>query len=155
MATPQLASILDRQTGDAERPKPLPVGTYRAIVTGAPRFDKSTKKGTDYVEFTLKFLSAEDDVDQDDLNSALTKKSGETVPLNSKTSRLTFYLTEDAVYRFDEFVKHCGLDIEESPMSRRQAAAELQNSEVLIHLKHTPSEDGEAVYPNIDKTAAV
>jgi hypothetical protein len=155
MAAPALSSILDRQAGDAERPKPLPVGTYRAIVFGAPRFDKSTKKGTDYVEFTLKLQSAEDDVDQEDLQAALTKKTGETVPLNQKTNRLTFYLTEDAVYRLDEFFKHCGLDIEETPMSRRQAAAEIQNSEVLVHLKHTPSDDGEAVYANIDKTAAV
>src|SRR6266566_2061794 len=144
-----LSSILDRQTGDAERPKPLPVGTYRAIVVGAPRFDKSSKKGTDFVEFTIKFLSAEEDVDQDDLATALTKKSGETVPLSAKTSRLTFYLTEDAVYRFDEFVKQCGLDIEDNPMSRRQAAAEVQNCEVLVHLKHTPSDDGENVYANI------
>jgi hypothetical protein len=155
MAAPQLSSILDRQAGDAERPKPLPVGTYRAIVLGAPRFDKSSKKGTDYVEFTLKFQSAEEDVDEDDLKSALTKKSGETIALNQKTARLTFYLTEDAVYRLDEFFKHCGLDIEETPMSRRQAAAEIQNSEVLVHLKHVPSEDGESVYANIDKTAAV
>lgn len=153
MAAPQLASILDRQYGDAERPKPLPVGTYRTVVTGAPRFDKSARKGTPFVEFTLKFLSAEDDVDEDDLAHALTKKSGETVPLSSKTTRVTFYETEDAIWRLDEFIKHCGVDAE--GMSRRQAIAECQNCEVLVFMKHTPSEDGEQMYANVSKTAAV
>jgi hypothetical protein len=153
MATPALASILDRQGSEVERPKPLPVGTYRAIVAGAPRFDKSTKKGTDFVEFTMKFISAEDDVDQEDLNQALTKPSGETIPLNQKTSRLTYYLTEDAAWRLKEFLKHCGVYDEDK--SLRQMIADTQNAEVFVHLKHTPSEDGEAVFANIDKTASV
>ena len=153
MATANLASILDRPYGDAERPKPLPVGTYRTIVTGAPRFDKSAKKGTPFVEFTLKFISAEEDVDQDDLETALTKKSGDTVPLQNKTTKVTYYETEDAIWRLDEFIRHCGVDAE--GMSRRQAVAECQNCEVLVSLKHTPSEDGEQMYANVSKTASV
>lgn len=153
MATPQLASILDRQGSEIERPKPLPVGTYRAIVVGAPRFDKSTKKGTDYVEFTLKFTSAEDDVDEDDLAHALTKPSGQTIPLAEKTNRVTFYLTEDATWRLKDFLKHCG--VYDESQSLRQMIANTQNAEVLAVIKHTPSDDGEALYANVSKTAAV
>jgi hypothetical protein len=153
MATPQLASILDRQGQEIERPKPLPVGTYRAIVTGAPRFDKSTKKGTDFVEFTLKLISAEEDVDEDDLKHALTKPSGASVPLTEKTTKVTYYLTEDATWRLKDFLKHCGVDTDN--ITLRQAIAEAQNSEVLISIKHTPSDDGEAIYANVAKTAAV
>jgi hypothetical protein len=153
MAAPQLASILDRQGTEIERPKPLPVGTYRAIVVGAPKFDKSTKKGTDYVEFTLKFTSAEEDVDEDDLRHALTKPSGDTIPLTEKTTRNTYYLTEDAAWRLKDFLKHCGVYDEDS--SLRQMIANTQNCEVLVSLKHTPSDDGEALYANVAKTAAV
>src|SRR5262249_22764520 len=109
MAAPQLSSILDRQGTEVERPRPLPFRTYRTIVTGAPRFDKSKNKGTVFVEFTLKFLPAEEDVDADDLAHALTKPSGESVPLQEKSNRLTFYLTEDAAYRLKDFLKHCGV----------------------------------------------
>lgn len=152
MATPQLSSILDRQYGDAERPKPMPVGTYRMMVTGAPRFDKSKNKGTEFVEFTLKYISAEEDVDEDDLREALTKSTGETVPIQEKTNRLTFYLTEDAVYRLDDFLRHLGIDGE---FSRAQAIAEATNRECLASIRHTPSDDGERVFANIAKTAAV
>jgi hypothetical protein len=153
MAAPQLSSILDRAGTEIERPRPLPPGTYRAIVTGAPRFDKSTKKGTDYVEFTVKFIAAEEDVDEDDLAHALTKPSGDTVPLTEKTTRITFYLTEDAAWRLKDFLKHCG--VYDESQSLRQMIANTQNAEVLVSMKHTPSDDGEAVYANVAKTAAV
>lgn len=153
MAAPQLSSILDRQGTEIERPKPLPVGTYRVIVVGAPRFDKSTKKGTDFVEFTLKYISAEEDVDEDDLKHALTKPSGESVALNEKTNKVTFYLTEDAAWRLKDFLKHCGVYNEDQ--SLRQMIAQTTNCEVLATVKHTPSDDGEAIYANISKTAAV
>lgn len=152
MTAPQLASILDRQVGDADRPKPMPVGTYHMMVVGAPRFDKSRNKGTDFVEFTLKFLSAEEDVDEDDLAEALTKTNGETAPLTDKTMRLTFYLTEGSAYRLDDFLKHLGI---EGDISRSQAIAETANRECLAVIRHKPSDDGERIYANIDKTAAV
>ncbi|HOA52104.1 MAG TPA: hypothetical protein PKI05_07590, partial [Thermogutta sp.] len=88
---PNFASILDESPTEIDRPKPIPTGTYLCRVQGSPVYDKSSKKGTPFVQFTLKPISAEDDVDEEDL--------AEMGGLDNKTLRLTFYLTEDAVYR--------------------------------------------------------
>lgn len=151
--TPNFQDILDRQSTEIDRPKPLPVGSYTAMIQGLPRHDKSQKKGTPFVEFTLKILSAGDDVDEDDLNSALTKASGEVVPLMDKTMRLTFYITEDSVYRLKDFLAHCGIDLDDKTM--RQALDETPGRQVGITVKHTASEDGDAIYANIGKTFSV
>ena len=53
------ASILDEAPTEIDRPKPIPTGTYLCRVQGTPTYDKSSKKGTPFVQFTLKPISAE------------------------------------------------------------------------------------------------
>ena len=121
---PNFASILDEAPTEIDRPKPIPTGTYLCRVQGTPTYDKSSKKGTPFVQFTLKPISAEDDVDEDDL--------AEMGGLDNKTLRLTFYLTEEA--------------------SRRSRNDEVVNAEVRALVKHRPSEDGQTVYAEISRT---
>lgn len=161
-ATASFKSILDRPATAVERPKPLPVGTYLCIVKGEPKFDKSSKKGTDYVEFTLIPQSAavgEDgenlDVDADDLKDALTKKNGEKVALNTKTIRATYYLTEDALYRLKEFLTHLGFDTDDDSVDMSRMVHEAAGCQVYATLKHRTSEDGKATFAELAGTAAV
>ena len=86
MDTPNFGAILDRPANEIQRPKPLPVGTYVCVVVGLPREDKSTKKGTEFVEFTMRPIEASTDIDEDDL-----KAMG---GLENKTLRVTFWLVE-------------------------------------------------------------
>lgn len=151
----QFADILDRAPTEVEKPKTMPVGSYTCLVKGLPRFDVSEKKKTPFVEFTLQFLSPHDDVDQDDLRAALTKKTGETVPLNAKTIRNTFYLTEDALFRLNTFLEHLGFDIDDAESNLRQMCNEAQGKQVGVQIKHGASEDGETVYANIARTFSV
>ena len=67
---PNFSNILDKPATDVERPRPLPVGTYLTVIQGLPRYDKSSKKQTDFVEFTHQIVSALDDVDPDELAAA-------------------------------------------------------------------------------------
>jgi hypothetical protein len=57
---PNFASILDEAPTEIDRPKPIPTGTYLCRVQGTPTYDKSSKKGTPFVQFTLKPISAEE-----------------------------------------------------------------------------------------------
>jgi hypothetical protein len=152
--TPNFGSILDRPSEGGKRPPPLPVGTYNTLIKGLPRYGKSDKKGTDFVEFTHQFVQAYDDVSEEDLNTALTKPSGEVVKLSDRTIRNTYYLTEDAKWRVERFLKHCGLD-EADFESIRQMIDATPGRQVAITIKHTPSDDGEDLYANIAGTAAV
>lgn len=145
MANANFESILDQQVDNVEKPKPLPVGSYTWILTGQPRFDKSTKKLTNFVEFQCQCQQALDDVDA----AALADMGG----CQGKTRRLTFYLTDDAVYRLDEFLfEHLGLEL---GTSRKQAVAQAAGRSFVGTIRHQASEDGTRVYDNIAQTAAV
>ena len=103
------SSILDRAPSEIEKPKPLPTGSYVTLLVGQPRIDKSTKKQTEYREFTHKILSAGEDVDEDDLKAYLGGKK-----LTDVLMKNTYYITEGAVWRLKEFLEHCGIEEGES-----------------------------------------
>jgi hypothetical protein len=121
----------------------MPVGTYLCVVQGLPRFDKSSKKQTDFVEFTLQPIQAAEDVDQE----ALAEMGG------LRSIRHTFYITEDAAWRLKEFLDHCGIDLDGK--SLRQGIDETPNSQVLVSLSHEASQDGTAKYARVASTAPV
>ena len=143
MSTPNFASILDESPTEVAAPQPMPQGTYVCVIQSL-LYDKTTKKGTDYVEFTLRPVAAESDVDEDEL--------AETGGLDGKTIRATFYLTEDAIYRLDEFHTHCGLDIENDGLSRRARNDECINSEVRAFVKHETSQDGSRIFARFNRS---
>lgn len=138
-------SVLDTPAGDIERPKPAPVGSYVCVVQGQPKIDKSSKKQTEYVEYTLKPLEALDDVDEDALDAWGIK---------DKTFRITFYITENSIYRLKEFLQHCGIEMEDDG-SLRQYVAEAAGKQIVAHIIHEPSQDGETIYAKVKNTTAV
>lgn len=151
---PDFSALLSRQSAAVERPKQLPIGNYIWSIKGLPRFDKSVKKGTPFVEFTCMPLEAQDDVDQDDLEAALTRKDGTKKLLGDMTQRLTFYLTEDALWRLKQFlVRDC--QIEEGEKTLEQLINDSPGSQFMGTISHTPTDDGEGVYANIKSTAVV
>lgn len=149
MANPNFGSVLDRESSTVERPKPMPVGTYLCVVKGQPKFDVSSKKKTEFAEYSLQPLQAAEDVDKVALAEALGGKS-----LGEKIIRATYYLTEDAVYRLKEFLDHCGVD--DGPgVTLRQRASGAPGCQVLASIRHRPSDDGTNVYAELGATAAV
>lgn len=147
MAQANFGSILDKAPSDIKPPVALPVGSYLTTVIGLPRFDKSTKKGTEFVEYTLKFVQALDDVDADELKAI---EGG----ITDKTIKNTYYLTDAALWRLKEFLEHCGLDVEAAE-SLRELIEQPQGQQVIIHLKHEASDDGQRVFARIAGTAPV
>ena len=144
MSNVHFASILDEAPTEVNRPKPLPEGTYLCVV-GQPEDGKSSKKGTPFVKFPLKPISALDDVDSE----ALEEVGG----LEAKNLSTTFYITADAVYRLDEFHEHCGIDLDD-PISRRVRNSEVVNSQVLAVVKHRMSDDNTQTFAEVSRTAS-
>jgi len=164
MNQPSFAPILDRAPKEVERPKSLPIGSYIWIIKGVPKFDRSNFKKTEYVEFTVVPqgpVTGNDgnlDVDQEALDATLTRKDGSRIAIQAKSQRLTFYLTEDALWRLKEFLKHIGFDTEdegEEAPSLRQMINESANRSFGGFVSHKPSDDGETMYANITKTFAL
>ena len=143
MTSPNFSSILDESPTEVSAPIPLPQGTYVCVVQGSPVYDKSTKKGTPYVEFTLRPIAADSDVDEDEL--------AESGGLENRSLRATFYLTEDAIYRLDEFHAHCGIDLEDGD-SRRARNDAIINAEVRAFVKHETSADGSRIFARFNRS---
>jgi hypothetical protein len=149
----QFTDILDKPATEIDRPKPLPVGTYTWQIQGLPRYDKSREKQTPFYEFTCKCIGAGEDVNEDDLNEWAQKADGTMRSLTDYTSKITFYITPDSLYRLQEFLQHCGIDGEGK--TTRQCIDDAPNCQFIGAITHSASKDGESVYANISKTAPV
>lgn len=148
------SDILDRAPNEIEKPKPLPPGTYLTVLQGVPRQDKSAKKQTPFVEFTHKIVSAGDDVDPEELDTALTAPDGSKKSLQEIQLRNTFYLTENSAWRLKDFLKDCGFDVDTGDQSLREMIESSTGRSVNIYVKHEPSQDGTSVFAQIGGTSA-
>lgn len=147
---PNFSEILDRNPAEIERPKPLPIGTYTMLVKGMPRQDKSSKKGTPFVEFSLSPIAAGEDVDQEALQAWQEKADGSTRVLADAVIKDTYYLTEDALWRLKKFLTDLGI---EEGNSLRTMIDQAPNRQILVTLRHEASQDGESVFARIATTA--
>lgn len=146
---PNLAAILDAAPTGVERPPAMPAGLYVTQIMGQPLYDKSKKKQTEFVQFTHKFLqTADDNINQDELDKVL----GDRV-LSDITMKYTFYLTESAAWRLDQFLEDLGYDLN-GEQSRRQMIEETQGKTITVQVIHEPSGDGKSVFAKINGTVA-
>lgn len=91
--------LANTNIADVERPPVRPAGHYSAIISGIGEQGASSKKGTLFIKFPIQVQEALEDVDAAELAA-----SGGA---NFK-SDLTFYLTQNSLYRFTEFGKGMG-----------------------------------------------
>lgn len=143
------SGILDAAPTEVERPKPYPIGTYLFIVSGMPRYDKSSQKQTEFTEFTLKFMQPGEDVDQEELENVL---KGEV--LTEKSLKATFYHTENSIWRLDDFHEKCGLELD-SEVSRRRRNEACVGCQIWGSVGHEPSKDGQSVFAKLTGFAKV
>ena len=153
--TPNFESILDMPAADVERPKPLPAGTYDAIVQGLYEEGVSSQKKTPFVQFAFAIQAADEDVDEDDMETFLTNKDGTKKVLQNivlKNNSTKFYTTPDSMYRLTDFLKHLGIDPDEEGKTIRQCLSDTPNCSVKILIGHTASADGESIFAELKKT---
>lgn len=140
------SSILDAPSEGGKRPPPLPAGSYNCVVQGLPEYGQSSQKQTPFVKFILTPVTALDDVDSD----ALSEAGG----LAGKKIYATYYITEDAKWRLEAFLKHCGLD-ESEFSSIRQMIEATPGCSVVANMRHKPYQDGSGIFAELANTAAV
>lgn len=130
------------------------------MVQGQARMDKSSKKQTEFAEYTLKLVEALDDVDEKALDEYLTKLDGTKKALADCTIKATFYYgTDGGMARLASFLDHLdGLSPDEAEAveeSTSQRMAEAAGKSCVIHVKHEPWQSGEGVSARVDSTSAV
>ena len=137
-------SILDTPADAVERPKPIPIGTYDAIVQGLYEEGKSSQKQTPFVQFAFAITGAGEDVDEDEL-AEVGGLEGKVLKNNSTK----FYTTPDALWRLTEAMEAMGVDLEGKTI--RQSLAETPNCAVKILVIHEASQDGEQKFASLKK----
>jgi len=135
------SDVLNKKLDNVEKPKPLPIGTYFAVINGAPEIKPRGQNNTLAAEFKFKILQADEDVDAE----ALAEMGG----IKDRELRFTLWLTEDALWRAKQFVENCGVD--DTGMSVSQALQACVGMSAKVKVKHVPSQDGQELYANIDK----
>lgn len=160
--TPNLSSILDTPTNEAERPRPIPTGTYICSIGPDVQFGASSQKGTEYVAYKLQPLDVfrdkkgDSDVDENELEEM--GGIGNLRPVN-----VNFYVTTDSAWRHKKFLDDLGIPSEDDSirdpkkrnLSHRQRALMAPGCQVVANFRHEPSQDGQSMFPRLNYTAPV
>lgn len=146
--------ILNKPSNTIDAPKPLPPGTYLCLVNGQPEFAKIGRDNTDCVNFALKPVQAQPDVDQTALQEALSSKDGTYRALQDVKINHRMFITENSVWRLRKFLVD-DLAIDEGEKTLGQLIPEAMGRQVLISLGHRASDDGSVVYMDVRNTARV
>lgn len=129
MAKIDFSEILNKQIGTAPTPRPIPEGTYHGEIVGVPAMRAvNTKEGEKPVlTITVALNEAGDDVDEDSLAEAggLLSANGEP-----KRVRTDFWLTEDSLWRYDQFLAGMGIE----GKSYQDGAEELPGRAVTVFI---------------------
>lgn len=138
--------ILNRPAAEIERPKPYPVGTYLCLVEGPIIAGTIGKDPKPIRTVKLKFLQTQEDVDQ----SAIEAAGG----VIGKSIQHRFFITEQAVWRYKEFLVE-NLGIDESGKTLNEMASEAPGRQVYAKVRHRPSEDGTQIFSEIESFSRV
>lgn len=147
-AAPQFASVLNKPTSEIKEPQAYPVGSYLCIVDGQPTFGESSQKKTPYAELAYKIIQPHSEID-------LTNVGPEGIQgkiIKGQSTR--FYLTESAVFMLVNHLQD-DLGIDKTGKTPAEMLAEAPGKQVIVHLKHTPSQDGKRMYHEVSGYAKV
>lgn len=143
---------LDTKASDVEKPPVLPAGTYIWTVVKVPTISTSKSGEWSIIEFPIKAVSAEDDVDPEELS--------EYGSLNSALNRVSFMAptadTEEAasdrkktLYRVKKFCQNTlRVDADEDASIRQLLDASV-NCQFLAQATWRSSDDGEETYVDV------
>ena len=142
-------SILDTPADKVERPKPLPPGTYQAIVKGMPEHGVSAQKKTPFVRFTYVLQAAFDDVDEDELAAVLTDKDGNVSSISKKSIKDTYYTTPDSLFRLTDALESMGIDLDQKTI--RAALDETPNCSINVVVSHRTPDGSDQVFAEVKR----
>lgn len=149
----RFADALDRRGEEIERPPLAPVGTYLWTVSKMPEMDTIADGRFDVVDFQLKCIAPQDDVDPDAL-----AEYGSIAGL-SRRHRFLFNTEDEAnfnrtLFNMKRFIKEHLLVENFDSIPMKEALAQCVNAQCLASIRWRPDpRDPEIMYDEIDRTA--
>lgn len=108
---PDFSHLLRRPAGKAVRPKALPMELYPGIIKGFEYGDSNRNK-TPYVRFHLGLVGWPDSIPDSSRSQPNGDGTPEPIDLSKRRFRTDLYTTDDALWRLDEFLRSCGVDLD-------------------------------------------
>lgn len=147
------SEVLNTKVQEIERPPLIPVGTYKVMVLKIPSIDSSNDGKWDFVSFPLRFLEAQDDVDQSELQAYGDLKNA------FLSRRFMFNKEDDTAFKREEynlrnFLENTLLVEMNGETSLKEALNNSVNRQFLAFVRTRPDkENKEIIYNEIGKTA--
>lgn len=104
-----MKSLLQKPAGKAVKPPSLPVGNYGGKITKY-EYDNKNKNNTPYARYTVILNQWPDNVTEEEKQYTDGEGVAHTIDLTKRSMRKDFYLTDDAFWRLDEFLKSMGIE---------------------------------------------
>src|SRR5260221_4712227 len=97
------STLLRKPAGEAKKPPALPIGDYPGVIKSYELGDQNKNK-TPYVRFHVGLLGWADSIPESERQADLD--------LSKRQMRRDYFLTEDALWRLDEFLRSIGVKLE-------------------------------------------
>lgn len=128
------SALLKRPAGQAKKPPVLPIGDYPGKITGWEPGESARKK-TPFVRYHCKATGWPDSVDESE-----REFDGKPIDLSKKSLHIDYYITPDAEYRHDEFLRSIGVELE--GRSYEESIPDAVGTDVLIVITQRLAQDG-------------
>jgi hypothetical protein len=113
MKMPDFSQLLKKPAGEAKKPPPLPAFDYMGLIKSYEVGDQNRNR-TPYVRLQVALQGWPDNMPDEwtvsDSEGQVHTVSKGDVDLSKRQMRKDFYLTDDALWRLDEFIRSCGID---------------------------------------------
>ena len=127
---PDFRAVLGHKLGSIEKPKPVPIGSYSAIIHATELAEVGQNK-TPGVRVTFLLQSPGEDVDMDHFADF-----GGMEALTRRKVNTTFWLTEDALYRLKDFLTEVCLIEGAEERSIGEVLPEINRLPCIVVIKH-------------------
>lgn len=145
---PNFSHLLKRPAGKSKKPEALPAGLYPGVLKSFEYGDSNQKK-TPYVRFHLGITGWADDVSENEKMQENADGKMEPIDLSKRQPRRDYYLTDDALWRLDEFLRELG--IEPTGRSYEEVIPEAVGQTVTIELQQQLNEKTSEPYNQVGK----
>lgn len=136
------SELLKKPAGEAKKPPALPAADYPGIIKSFELGDNNKNK-TPYVRFHLGLLGAAETVDAAEF---------EGIDLSKRQLRRDFYLTEDSLWRLDEFLRAVG--VESAGRNYEEVLPEVVGKNVVVEVQQYLNQQTNEIGNQVGKLTA-
>jgi hypothetical protein len=134
---PDFSQFMSKPAGEAKRPPALPQGDYPGVVKSFELGDANKNK-TPYVRFHLGLTDWAQGVEPE-----------ADVELTKRQLRRDYYLTEDALWRLDEFIRSCG--VQPAGQTYEEILPSLVGASVTVEVQQQLNQTSNEIFNQVGK----